>query len=162
MNRWSNRYKDEESEANAFAAELLMPESIFGERIAREEPTIQLIENLAQDFKTTLTATAIQFVKYTQEPCVLVASSNGEILWSSRSESFTTDFRLREEKTVHPYTCAGDMHKSGQNRQSSKDISAGTWLDRYSPDGKEYVTEDSIRLGSYDTVLSLIWIHDEI
>jgi IrrE N-terminal-like domain len=49
-----------EIEANYFAAELLMPEKLFAPRIDRASLSVRLIKDLAADFQTTLTATAIR------------------------------------------------------------------------------------------------------
>jgi Zn-dependent peptidase ImmA (M78 family) len=61
-NNWSERQEAEEYEANLFAAEMLMPRRFVEVRIAGLEPSFELIKKLSDEFRTTLTATAAQFV----------------------------------------------------------------------------------------------------
>jgi hypothetical protein len=51
---WYKDQRDQEVEANIFAAELLMPESLFAPRLQNLPPSFETIENLASDFQTTL------------------------------------------------------------------------------------------------------------
>ena len=64
-----------EAEANDFASELLMPEVLFKPRCDRNRPCLHDIEELAQLFRTSLTATALRFVLFAPEPCAVVHST---------------------------------------------------------------------------------------
>ncbi len=119
-----------------------------------------LLRSLAEEFKTTLTATAIQFLRYTKEECALVCSKDGRRKWFWTTEAFS--FRLRDEMEIHDYTCAAELAKSGESEMSGSDIPAGCWLRGFSPDGKECVTEDAIYSSEFGETLSLVWIHDAI
>ncbi len=162
MQTWKDYVRPEETEANAFAAELLMPEAMIASRLVGKTPDFRLISALAKKFNTSLTACAIQFVKYTQEPCMLVASYELKRIWWCSSKSFLPDFWIRNEENLHPFSIAYELCGNRERRTRAHDISAGAWLDRYDADGKECVTEDSITLGGYGLTLSLIWIHDVI
>lgn len=157
---WSLKQSPEEIEANLFAAEILMPASLFVPRIQKKEPSFDLIRALADEFRTTLTATAIQFIRYTKEECVLVASKKGHRQWFSASDPFS--FWLREETQIHGYTCAAELAKTGKSHVRATDVPAGCWLRDFSPDGKEYVTEDAVSSSNFGGALSLVWIHDAI
>ena len=69
----------EEAEANVFAPEFLMPKLLF-EPHCRGEPSIAKLQNIADDFAASLTATAFQYYQYTREP-VAISLSNG---WTMR------------------------------------------------------------------------------
>lgn len=58
-------YKKEvdESQANVFAAELLMPSDIFRHLCPRDRPNFKMIGQLASAFNTSLTATAFRYVE---------------------------------------------------------------------------------------------------
>lgn len=157
---WSLNQEPEEIEANLFAAEILMPKSLFLPRIQRREPGFVLFNELARDFGTTVTAVAIQFIRYTKEECVLVASKNGYKKWFHPSENFS--FRLRDETGVHKYSCAYELQSSKQSTVRGDDIPAGCWLQGYSTtDNMECVTEDAIWSNAFGA-LSLVWIKDAI
>jgi Zn-dependent peptidase ImmA (M78 family) len=71
-----------EMEANCFAAELLMPSSHFRSACGTQEPSMALIESLADDFQTTLTSTAIRFADVTRRRLVVVYFEGGQVRWS--------------------------------------------------------------------------------
>jgi hypothetical protein len=52
-----------------------MPESLFKPSVTALDPTFDSFRQLAQDFRTTLTSAAVQFVLNTREECLLVSSS---------------------------------------------------------------------------------------
>ena len=157
---WSLNQEPEEIEANLFAAEILMPGKFLIPRIEKKEPSFDLLHKLAMEFRTTLTATAIQFLRYTKEECVLVASKGGLRKWFWTTERFS--FLLREEPRVHEYTCAAELLNSNDRHARGDDVPAGSWLRDFSPDGNECVTEDAIFSADFGETLSLVWIHDAI
>ena len=157
---WSLNQEPEEIEANLFAAEILMPQSLFLPRIQGREPGFALFKELAAEFGTTLTAVAIQFIRYTKEECVIVASRNGQRKWFHTSGTF--GFRLRDETDVHKYSCAFELEASKESAVRGDDVPAGCWLHGYSTtDNMECVTEDAIWSKAFGA-LSLIWIKDDI
>ncbi len=160
MQDWSTKQAAEEIEANLFAAELLMPDRFFELDLKGKRPSFELISELATKFRTTLTAAAIQFIKYTTEECALVASIDLQRKWYVTSASF--EFWLRDESRIHPFTCAAEMLKHKRDRGTAKNVVAGAWLKDYDVDSKEYITEDSRLSKNSRMVLSLIWIHAAI
>lgn len=157
---WSLNQTPEEIEANLFAAEILMPQSLFAPLIDGKDPSFALIRELAKIFCTTLTATAIQFVRYTKEECLLVASQKGFRKWSVTSEQFS--FRPCDEYRIHEYSCAIEAVKAGMANMRADDVPAGCWLREFSPDGKECVTEDVTASSTFGSALSLVWIHEAL
>src|SRR5262249_45984988 len=60
-----------ETDANRFAAELLMPQRLFQPGCDVKTPSFKHVEKLAEQFRTTLTAAAIRFVDLCPEACAL-------------------------------------------------------------------------------------------
>ncbi len=157
---WSLNQEPEEIEANLFAAEILMPKPLFLPRIQGREPGFALFNELATEFGTTVTAVAIQFIRYTKDECVIVASKNGQRKWFHTSENFS--FKLRDETDLHLFSCAFELESSKKSAVRGDDVPAGSWLQGYSTtDNMECVTEDAIWSNAFGT-LSLIWIKDDI
>jgi hypothetical protein len=123
---WSEKQETEEYEANVFAAELLMPRRLVEARIKGQEPSFNLIEKLTSDFRTTLTATAVQFVQTTTEECALVSSAGRKRLWFILSRGFS--FRMLEDDRVHGHSCAAEetRHGGGPGVQRSRLIIGST------------------------------------
>jgi Zn-dependent peptidase ImmA (M78 family) len=159
MNNWSERQETEEYEANLFAAELLMPKYFIEARITGQEPSFKLIGHLAETFRTTLTATAVQFVLTTTEECVLISSENRRRLWFIPSKGFS--FSLLEDDYIHGHSCTAEVNESKRSSRSS-DIEASYWLEGYRGDHKSCITEDAIYFRTLGRRLSLLWIHDAI
>lgn len=162
MSIWRENYMCEESEANAFAAELLIPATLFEPLLKGKDPGFDFIRELAGQFNATLTATALQFIRLTREPCMLVYSDGKTRGWHFSSRNFSSDFRINGRNQIHQYTCAHDLMRKHSTRERADNVPAGAWLDGYTPDGRETISEDSILLGSYGAVLSLIWVSSEI
>lgn len=98
---WSDSQKSiEEYEANLFAAELLMPKSIFGRYIKNAVPSFDTIKGLAKDFQTTLTATAVQFVLTSQEECALVSCEGRSRKWFVCRPNFSFNFWKEARSTA--------------------------------------------------------------
>jgi Zn-dependent peptidase ImmA (M78 family) len=53
MRSWSERFRPEETEANSFAAELLMPGAMVTSRVSGHEPSFDLVSRLAHEFRTS-------------------------------------------------------------------------------------------------------------
>jgi len=158
-NNWSEKQETEEYEANLFAAELLMPRRLFAPRGEGQEPSFKLIESLAEEFSTTLTATAVQFVRTTQEECALVSAADRHRKWFILSPGF--DFQMLEDDYIHGHSCAAEVNSSKLSSRSS-DIEAGFWFEGFHGDHKSLITEDARFFPSLGRSLSLLWIHEAI
>ena len=71
-----------EAEANHFASEFLIPAVLFRPMIQRIDPSLHRISEWAEQFKASLTAMAIRFVRETQFDCILVSIRDGRVEWS--------------------------------------------------------------------------------
>lgn len=158
---FSLRQEPEELEANYFAAEILMPRVFFAGDAERTEPTWDSITTLAQKYQTTRSATAIRYIHHTREAVFLIASDGGDRSWYVYSD-LARDFFLREATQLHRYTCARELLDKGIGHSRSEKVPAGAWFDRYDPNGKENVVEDSIRAAGSSFVLTLVWVRDDI
>jgi hypothetical protein len=82
--------KDVEHEADLFAASLLMPEFMYKGIVEKKGGKVCSLPELADlatnVFKTSLTSTAIQYVHFCFEPCCVVLSRDGRVLYSRASE----------------------------------------------------------------------------
>lgn len=79
-----------EIEANNFASELLMPTALFAARAQQSPPTIRCLVQLAAEFQTSFTATAIRYIDCSDTPCAVVCSREGLVHWWMASRSFAS------------------------------------------------------------------------
>lgn len=151
----------EELEANYFAAEVLMPKKLLNPFVQNAEPGWKTIGEIADTFQTTLSSSAIQFAHCTKEAVIVVASDAGDRKWFVFSET-ARDFFLSSSSRIHKYSCAQQLFDDGITSSRASDVPAGAWLDGFDPNGKECLTEDSIRAKGSTFVLTLIWINEDI
>src|SRR5258708_6397473 len=72
----------QEAEANEFASELILPAAWFYDDIRFKAPSMELIRGLSADrYETSLTATALKYIKISDDPCALVLSEGGKVKW---------------------------------------------------------------------------------
>ncbi len=76
---------DPERIADGYAADLLLPRFLFVSRAdALRRTTVENIEAVADEFSTSITATAIRFVEYGPEPAMLVCHGPEGRRWFNR------------------------------------------------------------------------------
>jgi len=147
-------------EANVFAAELLMPESLFREHIVKTTPDLKTVQRLSGEFNTTLTATAIRYVELGELPCAIFASCAGKVKWFSASQNFPYKL-IKPGSNLHEYSCANDFFKNGSAPSEPETVQAVAWFENYEKGSRCYLYEQAIPLPLYNTVLSLIWIRED-
>ena len=81
----SNRWH--ELEADYFAAELLMPREQFIAALDHHTPGLDAVREIAQEFETSLTSTAIRFARLSSEPVAIVVSADGAVRYCWVSEA---------------------------------------------------------------------------
>ena len=148
-----NKARPQEREANYFATELLMPESLFGPLCEEYDPTLELIREVSDDFKVSITAAACRVVELTSEPCAIVKSEGQVIKWCFKSRTFRHHLRSgRLDGASHAVRLKSD-NLGGM--LESAEIPASCWLAR---PGQccEFFWEESMNLGRYGR-LTLIW-----
>lgn len=158
MHVWKES-KAREFEANEFASNLLMPYGIFSRFIKEGQPTFDVISDVAKEFRTTLTATALRYVGLSKEPCALVVCRNGHIKWYRKSGSFNFHVRVGEKLSFD--TLAFDFFDGVELPKDPDSVPARAWL-AGEIDEESDIFEQSISLGNYGVVLSLLCIGDDV
>lgn len=146
-----------ESEANRFAAELLMPHAMFAPLCDRNRPCLDDLRALATQFRTSLTATAIQFAQLCPEPFAAVVSRGGRVEYCVRSPSFP--FFVAEGHRLTAHTFAGDLHVGRPAPDRPGYVDASGWTEDEDAVDRD-LQEHSMRLGDTGLVLSALWLRE--
>jgi Zn-dependent peptidase ImmA (M78 family) len=77
-----------EDEASTFASEALMPRSLALPLVTGEAASWDLVKDLADGFRVSLTAAALRFVGLSDRPVALVYVRDGRVVWAKRSFRF--------------------------------------------------------------------------
>jgi len=142
-----------ETAANDFASELLMPRQLFEKRCDRNRPSLKDVGELASEFQTSLTATALRFVMFAPEPCAVVHSTNGTVDWLDWSPSFRLGIRRKAKLTERTY--AGDLYAGQHVEDRPTQVDGDAWSD--SAWASEIDLFEHSKKVSADSVLSFLW-----
>lgn len=147
-----------ERKANRYAADLLMPVSLFRPQVQDREINFDSVEQLANMFQTSLTATAIRFVEHGPLPSMVICSDAKRRKWFTRSEIIHEN--LWPHEAPGRETVAFDLHRNAAALPPGpSEVNAAQWINH--PKAGQYVlVEDSIRV-SGGLVLTLLWWRNE-
>ena len=146
-----------ESEANSFAAELLMPENHFKDRINGKDLSYNVLQDLKAEFDTSLTATAIRFIEISGE-YALIRSEKGAIKSFFRGEEFP--YYVRDKGPLDENSMAIEFFNGENIPTTIEAVPAECWLDDYRIKGDLEVQELSIALPYYNEVLTFLYVDD--
>lgn len=123
---WSGN-KEIETEANYFAAELLMPEEIFFRLSRKKAFNVDSINELSEAFKTSFLSTAIRYAEKGNDPIILICSSNKKIRWFFKNSEFKHFIEIRREDEIPSGTATGDYYRSGKLDDYPVEIEPSHW-----------------------------------
>lgn len=116
-----------ESEANYFAAELLMPSWLFSKKVTKKKLNLQLIEETASYFGASKTATFLRYRDLGDFPIMIVFIENGKVKWKSHSIDFPFKW-LEYGSNVPPLSVAGDYFHHGVEESKPVKVDAIEWF----------------------------------
>jgi hypothetical protein len=143
-----------EQEANAFAAELLMPEALFSPRCDVARVNWNPIKALADEFKVSMTACALRFLTFTYDRVAIVCSKNGTVQWSTATKDFGP--RLNKGAKLDTWSLAYDYFAKGTCSTNPESVTASAWIPRASDDDE--VVEHCFPMPRLGVVMSLLWL----
>jgi hypothetical protein len=152
-----------EREADAFAAALLMPKSLFKTALAKAGSGLTAIESIANDCGTSLTATGIRYAKLSDDPVAVVCSTGDKINFAFMSDSLRKrpDLTWIRKGTGLSAGCAtAKFNRDESNvlgcRRATATVDLGDWF----TGGDGEVNEEIIGLGEYGRTLTVLWADD--
>lgn len=164
MMEWSVKpgSKKLEHEANEFAAAFLMPERFFASR-CQDEPSMDYLTELADQFHVSLTAAAIRYCDFTPEPIAIVFSQGGYIRWFRASSEFE-DMRLFVDVRSHVSSGsrAARFFQGKLVPLTVAHVPVDTWLRPGNYDREATLLEQSWPIESLNAVLTLLWADEDL
>jgi Zn-dependent peptidase ImmA (M78 family) len=149
-----------EIEANSFAAALLMPGRMFEALCRSISPSLDLVNQLAAKFQVTTTAACTRYIEFCPHRCCMVISTKGKIRYHRRTADF--GYFLQPSENVRPTSYAADLFAGESIRSGMRSVPAGAWLEGPSIDSSKRILEHSVSMPSYESVLTLLWIDNDI
>lgn len=149
----------EEAEANWFAATLLMPKFLIPQGGFKQDPSFTFIRQLARDFGTSQTAAARRFVELSNQPLVLVASTQGRIAWCAQSKAAKAKYYFLKWGVPLPtHSLTAEVIAAEITETRSDTIAPTTWFPNHHFDREAELFEEVRYSPSYDSALTLLWI----
>lgn len=155
-----------ELQADHFAKEFLMPESLFRQETANAGEGFKAIEHLSKKFNTSITATAIRYCAFAENAVAVIMSADRNIEWCFMSSVLSDIPNIgwpKKGSLVPP-----DSYTYGFNKDKANIINAqqtegwanlSDWLD----DAPEIeMKEDVIGLGSYGKTLTVLFTSEAV
>ncbi len=150
---------NQESEANQFASELLLPTSVFLEYVEGEKFSPRLMHDLAAEFKTSVTSIIYKYLECGSHPIAVFYSYNNKIrYWKKNSEY---ERRVKEFKNLPvPHNSVAKEWYNDKTQYSPDDIQKielNVWFDLWRREENGWCYEYCLVSPKYNTVLSVVW-----
>lgn len=151
---------NQETEANKFAAEFLLPENRIKEVLRKKSVSMQLAKKLSNEYGTSLTSTLLRLVKLTEyDNCAVIVSDRGFIKWSAVSQLFRKNYVIGEGQICED-SYAHDLFIGRQISNEPKRVRPECWIGGNSY-GLESILEESVPISNFGLVLTLITVPEE-
>lgn len=152
---WSDDEKNIEAQADLFASTLLMPLDDFRQQV-NAKVDFDLLGACADRYGTSLTATTLKWLDFTEENAVLVVSRDGFMRWSHASKAAMRAgafFRTRGRPVEVPPGALASDNQVAVDR-AGRTIDARTWFAH--AEAGASLRELKITADQYDSVMSLL------
>ena len=146
-----------ERDANEFAADLLLPQTVFGRYAYASPVTLQAVRELARKFDTSLAATAIRLVQRGSFPAMVIYLTQGIRKWFVAGPDVPSVLFPRE--TPSQNTVAGELLRGRSVSPKPQSIQADGWVQHPRSEWYELM-EDSVKFRD-GSILSLLWWKNE-
>jgi len=156
VENWDRSLPSEEIEANVFAGELLVPETLVDPDVRNQPPAMSAIRALSTKFETSLTAAAYRTMQLTPFRAAIVWSTAGVVRWFKASSEFEAFVSVRQP--VAQGTYAYDSFKGLTVPDDLKSVKSDLWLASSGGKNPDYILEQSVPIPFYDSVLTLLRI----
>ncbi len=155
-----NKQGSHESEANAFAAELLMPEHLFLPLIHTAPFSVELLQKTARNFQTSLAVTAYRYAELGEEPIAFFFSQNGQIEWAHRSDGYLATY-LQTKKPLSSQSVTYKCIQNGVSSSMPELVPAEVWFNDRRVPGELLVYEHCVLAPPIGGAFSFVWMSNQ-
>lgn len=163
---WESPERKMETQANQFAAYLLMPRPDFEAQLGSAIVDLDVLGGCADRYGVSLTAAVLKWLEFTSKRAVLVMSRDGRIQWARGSESgkwlaIAMNKRMPNgQRRPLPERSATLMNSAANVDRQGAEIDARIWFEK-EPEGMS-LREMKITSDQYKQTMSLLILPKEI
>ena len=119
--------------------------------------TLAPAREIAEEFITSVLASAMRFTEISTERCAVAYSMLGRVQWLKRSATFP-DF-IPHGRRLDPTSAAFDYHQRGKLDGAARMLSGDAWLPRTRIDSANVqIVEQSAVIAELGAVFTMLWI----
>jgi Zn-dependent peptidase ImmA (M78 family) len=158
---WSFAKRDlNEVMCDTFAAELLMPYKMFKDRLPDEDPSAEVIEYMASEFKTSFPAAASRYAALADIPCAFVTMDRGVVRYAARSTALRRVGAWIPPKSPVPAgSVAHRLRAAALSDVKTEEVAQDVWFENWEKGWDLW--EMSRHYHRFDTTVSLLWFPEE-
>lgn len=144
---------------DVFAAELLLPVTIFKPMVDKSDISLAAVDALAEKFQASVIATGSRFAAVAGFPCAFVLSENGLVRYASRSPTLRDGKAWIAPRKALPEGSVCARLYAGGVCAGAEEIASDLWFSDWNRNG--VLLEDGRHLGQWDQTIALLWFEDE-
>jgi Zn-dependent peptidase ImmA (M78 family) len=158
---WSYAKRDpNEILCDVFAAELLMPYKLWAAKLPKGEPSLDAIQQMADEYQVSFPAAASRYATLAKVPCAFVTMEGGFIRYSVRSAALRQVRAWISTKSPIPTgTVAQRLRSAGSTSVETDEVAQDVWFENWEK-GLD-LFEMSRHYTRFDTTVSLLWFSEE-
>lgn len=144
---------------DVFAAELLLPYTLFKPLVDDVDPSLAAIDALAARCEASLLATGSRFAAMAGCPCAFVLAEGGTVRYSSPSAPLRAARGFIRPRLALPDGSIAKRCRDGYRSNGPEDVEADVWFEDWDRDAA--LQEDARHIAKYDQTIALLWFDDE-
>lgn len=152
-----------EREADAFAANLLLPTHLVNPIVNRRELSLERLDEIAAQFETSLVSTAIRAARLSHFPCAVAGIRDAAVAWMFPSESLIKA-GIYPRRGILPECAAEqwDALHDGRGERVTHDGTVSNWFQTFERDHLDelYVSEEYHPISVMGTLLVLLTLDE--
>lgn len=156
---YAKRHPNEVS-CDIFAAELLMPYKQWLAVVPKGEPTLEIIQRMADEFGASFPAAASRFACLSDIPCAFVTMERGVIRYSVLSMQLRqAKAKISPRSPIPIGSVAHKLRNQGTSATDTTEVDQDIWFENWEK-GLD-MWEVSRHYQSTDTTISLLWFDSD-
>jgi len=162
MEEWDAEEREIETEADCFAATLLMPLDDFRRQVGAAKISFDLLSHLSDRYGVSLTAAALRWIEIAERRAILIAVRDDHLLWARSSQAAYKSgavFVTRKRTYAVPPESLAHSCNAGFSFQEGS-LPAQTWLPKEPRDMP--LTELTFVNEYYDYTLAFLLMPDAV
>lgn len=143
---------------DVFAAELLLPYDLFYPEAEKASIALSSIDDLAERFQASVTATGSRYAAVVSSPVAFVLSEQGKVSYASRSKPLKDAPAWIPPRLDIPEGSLSKKVRAGLTTATYDTVDADLWFSEWERGG--ILAEEVRHFPQWDQTLSLLWFED--